>query len=131
MIVVDTSALVAILCDEPEAVRCRDVLENAELCVISAGTFQELLVVSAGRGLEEPARRLVAGMRMVVVDVTEELAELGSRCYRRWGKGAHPARLNFGDCFAYAVAEKWDLPLLYVGDDFARTDIRSALDPAP
>lgn len=129
MIVVDTSAIVAVLCDEPEGARCRAVLENADLCVISAGTLQELLVVADGRGLGDAARRLVAGMRMVVVDVTEDLAEAGARAYRRWGKGAHPAKLNFGDCFAYAVAEKWGVPLLYVGDDFARTDVRAALDP--
>lgn len=69
---------------------------------------------------------LVTDLKLEVVDVTDERSRLVAEAYRRWGKGFHPAALNFGDCFAYALAAERGWPLLFVGNDFARTDIRSA-----
>lgn len=123
MIAVDTSALMAIVCNETTADDCQAVLaENSEVC-ISAGTLAEALIVAAARGCLEQLRDLVDRLQFTVVDMTEETAERAAAAYARWGKGNHPAGLNFGDCFAYALAEQRQCPLLFVGNDFAQTDI--------
>ena len=127
MIAIDTSALMAIVRNEATADDCQAVLEaNNEVC-ISAGTLAEALIVATARGHLQEIRDLVDRLRFTVIDATEETAERAALAYARWGKGNHPAGLNFGDCFAYALAEQLNCPLLFVGDDFSRTDIRRAL----
>lgn len=127
MIAIDTSALMAIVRNEVTADDCQAVLEaNNEVC-ISAGTLAESLIVATARGHLQEIRDLVDRLRFTVIDATEETTERAALAYARWGKGNHPAGLNFGDCFAYALAEQLNCPLLFVGDDFSRTDIRPAL----
>jgi ribonuclease VapC len=127
VIVVDTSALVAIILKEDDASLCRDVLRESETMLISAGTLAEALIVAHDRGIHDEMAELVRGNALQVIDVTEERSGRVADAYRRWGRGFHPASLNFGDCFAYALAAEHDWPLLYVGNDFSQTDIRSAL----
>lgn len=126
MIIVDTSALMAILLGEVDSDACMDVLEGAEALVISAGTVAEALIVAGRRGVGEEMRRLLDGLGFEISPVTPAAARLVADAYAKWGKGTHPAGLNFGDCFAYALASERAVPLLYVGDDFAQTDISSA-----
>ena len=127
MIVVDTSALMAIVLDEPAAERCMAVLETEDSLLISAGTLAEALIVGARRGIGEEIAELVAGVDLEVVPVTSASARRVAGAYARWGKGIHPAALNFGDCFAYALAAEQDCPLLFVGKDFLSTDVKQAL----
>lgn len=131
MIVVDTSALVAIILKEAGAISCRDILRDSDDNLISAGTLAEALIVASGRGIRDEMAELVSGNALQVVDVTATVSQRVADAYRRWGRGFHRASLNFGDCFAYALAAERNCPLLYVGDDFAQTDIISAIkDPA-
>jgi ribonuclease VapC len=128
MIVVDTSAFLAIVLGEPEGRQCFDALTVADGIAISAGTLAEALIVSGRRGAAERLKTLTANLGTEVVPVTEDMARQVADAYTRWGKGIHPARLNFGDCFAYALAIERACPLLFIGGDFARTDVVSALD---
>jgi ribonuclease VapC len=82
------------------------------------------LIVSARRGLAKDVAGLVASLNFTVAPVLEADARRVGEAHDRWGKGVHPAALNFGDCFAYALAKERDCPLLYVGNDFAQTDVR-------
>lgn len=127
MIAVDTSALMAIVLHEPQARACADVLHTDVLLIISSVTYAEALIVSARRDVSPRMTRLLEQLQLQAVDVTPEVSRRIGEIYRRWGKGFHPAALNFGDCFAYDMAKQHDCPLLYVGSDFARTDIASAL----
>lgn len=127
MIVVDTSALMAILLDEHEAAACMDTLSDVDTLAISAGTIAEALIVADRRNVGPEMRRLIDGLGFHVSPVTLAAARRVADAYARWGKGIHPAGLNFGDCFAYALANETASPLLYVGDDFAATDLPSAL----
>ena len=127
MIVVDTSALMAILLDEPAAPGCIDALSGTDTLAISAGTLAEALIVADRRNCGQEMRRLIDGLGFQVFPVTPAAARQVADAYARWGKGAHPAGLNFGDCFAYALAHETASPLLYVGDDFAATDLQLAL----
>lgn len=127
MIAVDTSALLAVALDQPEAGRCAAVLAADDLLLISAGTLAEALLVAALRGVDDEVAHLLEGLPFEVVPVTAASARRVAHAYRRWGKGQHPARLNFGDCFAYETARAHGCPLLFVGNDFAQTDIESAL----
>jgi ribonuclease VapC len=126
VIAVDTSALMAILLDEPEAEACMDVLQATEALAISAGTVAEALIVAERRNLRPEMRRMVEGLGFEVASVTAGTARRMADAHARWGKGIHPAGLNFGDCFAYVLAIERDAPLLYVGEDFSRTDVRPA-----
>lgn len=127
MIAVDTSALMAIVLDEAAADACVDALASQDRLLISAGTVAETLIVARRRGVGEEMERLLDQLGFEIVSVTPPIARAVARAYGRWGKGVHPAGLNFGDCFAYALATAHSCPLLYVGDDFARTDIQGAL----
>ena len=127
MIAVDTSALMAILLDEPEAEACIGVLEGEGALLISAATVAEALVVAARRGVGEEMARLIDGLGFEIVAVTAASASRVATAYGNWGKGIHPAGLNFGDCFAYELARAQGCPLLFVGADFARTDVTRAL----
>lgn len=127
MIAVDTSALMAIVLDEPSANACMSALEAEIEILISAGTIAEALIVSARRNVHEEMTTLIEGLGFDVVPVTLASARRIAEAYERWGKGLHAAGLNLGDCFAYEVAKEHACPLLYVGEDFERTDIKAAL----
>jgi ribonuclease VapC len=127
LIVVDSSALFAILQGEAEAEDCRRVIADARDLLIAAPTLTETLVVSLGRQLHSEMANLIAALDLRVVPLTEALAYAAVRAYRDWGKGINPASLNICDVFAYALAKEHDCPLLFVGDDFALTDVAPAL----
>lgn len=127
MIAVDTSALMAIVLDEARADDCDNVLRQEAEFVISAGTLAEAMIVSDARNMLPEMMRLIDGLGFDVIPVTAATASRVSQAYRRWGKGYHAANLNFGDCFSYDAAKVNDCPLLFVGDDFRKTDIRPAL----
>ncbi|EHR04136.1 type II toxin-antitoxin system VapC family toxin [Bradyrhizobium sp. WSM471] len=126
MIAVDTSALMAIVLDEPQADACITALETADEILISAASVAESLIAAARRGVDEEMNRLINDLGLNVISVTQTSAERVAQIYSRWGKGIRPAGLNFGDCFAYDVAKENGCALLYVGDDFAKTDIVAA-----
>lgn len=127
MIVVDTSALMAIVLDEPGAEACMTAMEAESEILISAGTVAEALIVARRRNVGEEMAELINGMGFEIVSITPPMASSIANAYDRWGKGVHRAALNLGDCFAYALAADRDCPLLYVGNDFGLTDIGSAL----
>lgn len=129
MIAVDTSALMAIALDEPQADALMSLLEAERSLAISAVTVAEALIVGRGRGVAAEIHKVVDrfDFQVGVVDLAEARRVAGA--YARWGKGMHAAALNFADCFAYALAKQQDCPLLFVGNDFARTDVRSGLAP--
>ena len=127
MIVVDTSALIAILLRETAADACKAVLEAADEVLISAGTLAEALVVSSRRGVRDELSMIVEGVAFEVVEVTVASARRVGDAYDRWGKGVGTAGLNFGDCFAYELAMARACPLLFIGDDLSKTDVASAL----
>jgi ribonuclease VapC len=129
-VIVDSSALVAILRDEPDAAVYAAAIENASECHISAATLLETAIVIDGYRDPIVSRRLddlLREARIVIEPVTESQARIARQAYRDYGRGSgHPARLNFGDCFAYALARERGEPLLFKGDDFRHTDIRPA-----
>lgn len=127
MIAIDTSALLAILLREPTADRCKARLETGDQVLISAGTLAEALLVAHRRGLGEAMEHLLKGLDLEIVTVDAAEARRVAQVHARWGRDRDAASLNFGDCFAYAVAKRYDCPLLFVGDDFGRTDIASAI----
>ncbi|ESX17551.1 type II toxin-antitoxin system VapC family toxin [Mesorhizobium sp. M1148] len=127
MIVVDTSALMAIVLAEPQSSACIAALEAEDDILISAGTVAEALIVADRRNVGEEMAGLIDGLGFEVPAVTPASGRRIAEAYGRWGKGIHPAGLNFGDCFAYEVAKDRACRLLYVGDDFSKTDIESAL----
>jgi len=127
MIAVDTSALMAILLNEPEASACADALATNDRIVISAGTVAEALIVAGRRKIDEEMAGLIDGLGLEIDSVTPAVARRVADSYARWGKGYDPAGLNFGDCFSYEIAKTRECPLLYVGADFARTDVVSVL----
>jgi ribonuclease VapC len=127
MIAVDTSAVIAIVLNEPEADALAAALEAEDQLLISAGTVAEALIVAGRRNVGEEVAQLIDGLGFEIVNVTPASAQRIAAAYAKWGKGVHPAALNFGDCFAYEVAKEHHCPLLYVGEDFSRTDIEAAL----
>ena len=129
MIAIDTSALMAIVLDEAQSTACKDVIGTEDEVLISAATVAEALIVASRRNVEDEMISLIEGLGLIVVPLSAAAARRVALAYARWGKGAHPARLNFGDCFAYAVAKEHDCPLLYVGKDFERTDLLAAVSP--
>ena len=129
--IVDSSALIAILAGEPDAEELNDVLSGAVRPALSVANYLEAAIVldrhPARRAGEKLDRYLVAG-QVELADVTESQARIARAAYRNFGRGTgHPAGLNFGDCFAYALAIDRDASLLYKGNDFKHTDVRSAL----
>lgn len=127
MIVVDTSALIAVLAEEPSAAACDAVLrDRTDLC-ISAGTLTEAMIVALGRRISVEMEQLLARLAIEIVPVSAETARRAADGYTRWGRGYHPAALNFGDCFAYALAMERGAPLLFVGNDFNQTDVTAVL----
>jgi ribonuclease VapC len=127
--IVDTSALIAILRDEPEARACASAIESSAIRRVSAANFVETALIDASRDPVASRRfdDLIREALIIVEPVTEAQARIAREAYRDFGKGSgHPAKLNFGDCFAYALAKVTAEPLLFKGDDFARTDIEPA-----
>lgn len=127
MIAVDTSALMAIVLNDPQADACAAAIEVADEILISAGTVAEALIVAARRNVGEEMERLIYGLGFEIVSVTSAAAQRIAQAYGQWGKGVHPAALNFGDCFAYEVAREYGCRLLYVGEDFKKTNLESVL----
>ena len=130
MIAVDASAVVAILFGEPEAGAFDSVLSGPVSCSISAVSVLEAETVVRGRTTEDLVplvRRLLSLRNVRIVPLDDVQAQLASDAYGRFGKGFHAARLNLGDCAAYALAKSMDAPLLYKGDDFAQTDLVAAV----
>ena len=123
MIVVDTSALMAVVLGEPKAEACIVALEKEPALAISAGTVAEALIVAEHRNVQPELESLLDGLGFEVVPVSTAMARRVADAYARWGKGMHRAALNFGDCFAYALAKERGCRLLYVGADFAHTDV--------
>jgi ribonuclease VapC len=127
--IVDTSALIAILRDEPEARACASAIESSAIRRVSAANFVETALIDASRDPVASRRfdDLIREALIIVEPVTEAQARIAREAYRDFGNGSgHPAKLNFGDCFAYALAKVTAEPLLFKGDDFARTDIEPA-----
>jgi ribonuclease VapC len=127
--VADTSALVAVLLREPTADRLTGALDQAPVIRCSAVSLVEAAMVMQGRLGERGERELdllLARLRVEIVPVTVEQAEVARSAFRRFGKGRHPAGLNFGDCFSYALARALGEPLLFVGNDFSQTDVQVA-----
>ncbi len=130
MIVIDTSAVLAILNDEPERRSFNEVIEKAARCLISASSFVETCIVLEARKGYEGVRDFdlfVASAGIEVTDVDAEQGELARTAFRKFGKGRHAANLNFGDCFSYALAKAYDAPLLFKGHDFSQTDVKRAV----
>lgn len=129
--IVDTSALVAILAAEPDHERLVLALETAGWRSMSAGSWIELGAVLTrrfGGAMIDDLDNLMSELRVAIEPVTVEQAHIGRAAYQRYGRGSgHAADLNFGDCFSYALAKATGRPLLFKGDDFARTDIAAAL----
>jgi ribonuclease VapC len=124
---IDTSALVAILMKEPEGATFKTVMLNYSLLVMSAASLLEARMVLHGRHPALPGEldALVVEMRIEIEPVTASQSDLAFEAFRRYGMGTgHRAGLNFGDCFAYALAIERNAPLLFKGDDFLHTDVR-------
>jgi ribonuclease VapC len=124
--IVDTSAIVAILDQEPEADRIARTLASTSERVVSAATLVEVGIVMQARRGDDGARDLdllLAKLRIEILPFTARQAEIARKAFRRYGRGRHDAKLNFGDCLAYAVAKDESAPLLFKGDDFGRTDV--------
>jgi ribonuclease VapC len=127
VIAIDTSALMAIALGEAAADACMRALATEAELVISAGTVAEALIVAARHNVGDEMSRLIDGLGLDIVSVTPASARRIAAAYSRWGRGAHPAGLNFGDCFSYEVAKEHACSLLYVGEDFSKTDLTSAV----
>ena len=126
MITADTSAIIAVLLGETGYQNIEETLASGAL-QMCAGTYAELLIVTTGKGLRTQLSALLAALDITFIPVDAEMAEGAGDACEKWGKGRHPASLNFGDCFAYALAKATDTPLLFVGNDFAQTDVRRAV----
>lgn len=128
--ILDSSALVAIVHQESDARRLFDAIEQAPSVSISAATFVETAVVIDSRHNPVASRKLddfCNDIGLAIVPLDEAQARIAREAYRDFGRGSgHPARLNFGDCFAYALAKSEDIPLLCTGGDFAKTDVALA-----
>jgi ribonuclease VapC len=130
--VIDTSALIAVLLSDPLAPRLVTAIEAASPRLLSATNLLEAAMVIESRKGEIGGRELdllLYRSAVEVVPVDHDQAEIARTAWRQFGKGRHPAGLNYGDCFAYALARARRLPLLFQGDDFARTDIEAAIRP--
>ena len=124
--VFDTSAILAILQNEPERRKFNEAIETAETRSLSTASFVECSMILESRYGADGVRDLdlfIAKAQVSLRAVDEEQADLARRAFRKYGKGRHPAGLNFGDCFSYALARALDEPLLFKGNDFGQTDI--------
>lgn len=127
--IVASSAIIAVLRNEPEAVPIIEALQRESACRMSAVTYAEAGIVTDSNRNPILSRRfddLLRDVGIRIEPVTPEQAGIARQAYRDFGKGRHKAGLNFGDCFAYALAKELDEPLLFKGDDFRHTDIVAA-----
>lgn len=123
--IIDTSALVAILDQEPEAPKIARSLAFAPERTLSAANLVEAGIVMQARRGDDGARDLdllLAKLRVDIAEVTASQADIARKAFRRYGRGRHAANLNFGDCFAYALAKDKSVPLLFKGNDFGQTE---------
>jgi ribonuclease VapC len=130
MIVVDSSALIAILDKEPDAALYAEAIAEADTPLISAATLLELHIVMLNRHGARAAQivdRLIQNAALQIEDFTAQHVALAREAYDRYGKGGNVAGLNYGDCFSYALAKATGLPLLFKGQDFSKTDLVAAL----
>jgi ribonuclease VapC len=133
MIALDSSALLAIVLEEPERGTFETMLARHD-CVIGAPTVLEAQMAASSRGGthgNRSLRHILFRPTVEIIDFTAELEEIAFEAFERYGRGRHPAKLNFGDCMAYAVAKRAKAPLLYKGDDFSKTDIPAAVPQGP
>jgi ribonuclease VapC len=130
VIVIDSSALIAILRREPEADGFLQIVAEAVSCLLSSVSLLETSMVLAGRTGDATSwtelDALIARARIEVVAQDAELTEAARAAFLRYGRGRHPAALNLGDCASYALAKHYDVPLLFKGADFPRTDLQAA-----
>lgn len=127
--IVDTSVIIAILRDEPDATEIAEALQQADVCRMSVVNYVEAAIVTDSNQDPVLSRRLddlIRDARIQIETVNFEQARVAREAYRDFGKGRHRARLNLGDCFAYALARVTGEPLLYKGSDFNHTDIEAA-----
>ena len=127
--IVDTSAIIAILRDEKEAPAMAEAMDQEPSCRVSAVSYVEAAVVVDGSRDPVASRRFDDFLReaeILIEPVTAQQAKIAREAYRDFGKGRHRAGLNFGDCFAYALAKVTGEPLLFIGDDFCHTDVDAA-----
>lgn len=129
--IVDTSALVAVLRQEPECLAFARALDASEEARISAASYLELAIVIDSRRDSVMSRvidEIIEMFNIQIEPVTVEQARIARQAYRDYGRGSgHPANLNFGDCFSYALARSKREPILFKGSDFSATDLRSAI----
>ena len=127
--IVDTSAIIAVLRNEPDAMDVGEALQRSAVCRVSAVSYVEAGIVTDSNKNPVLSRRLddlIRDVRMRIEAVTLQQAQIARQAYRDFGKGRHKAGLNLGDCFAYALAKDLDEPLLFKGNDFKHTDIEVA-----
>jgi ribonuclease VapC len=127
--IIDTSALVALLDQESEAERIAHAVALSSERILSAANLVEIGIVMQARRGDDGARDLdllLAKLKVDIAAVTANHADIARKAFRRYGRGRHAANLNFGDCFAYALAKEKSAPLLFKGDDFGRTDVMVA-----
>ena len=132
MIVVDTSAIVAIVRHEPEELIFTDILDSSSAAIMSAVSFVEAHMVLIGRRLRadlEAVEKTMTALGIDIVEVSHDQIGLAIGGFLTYGKGRNPAHLNLADCFAYALAKSRGVPLLFKGDDFPQTDIIPAWRP--
>jgi len=132
VIVVDTSIVIAIIKDEPEAATFVDILDESQMTIMSVVSYVEAHMVTNNRRLRTEATdvdNILAAAGIEIVDVTRDQAGLAVSAFLAYGKGRNRARLNLADCFSYALAKSRGAPLLFKGDDFSRTDIVPAWRP--
>ena len=130
--VIDTSAVLAILCDEPERHHFNELIVSYPSRLISVGTYLESAIVTEarfGRSGVHSLKLFLSAAAVEFVSCDREQAEIAATAYSVYGKGRHKASLNFGDCFAYALSKQRGEPLLFKGDDFVHTDVISVTHP--
>ena len=124
--VIDTSAVIAILLNEPERDMFIRLIQSSSTRLLSAATLLEAsMVIDSRKGALGRADLdlFIRDASLEIIAVTEQQAEIARSAFRRFGKGRHPARLNFGDCFSYALAKAMNQPLLFKGQEFSKTDL--------
>ncbi|UVK50150.1 type II toxin-antitoxin system VapC family toxin (plasmid) [Mesorhizobium sp. AR02] len=127
--VIDTSAIVAILRSEPEAARLEQALVSDPIRLVPATCVLEARMVLVSRRGEHALAEIDLWLHKIganIIPVDSELVDLATQAWLSYGKGRHPAALNFADCFSYALAKRADEPLLFIGKDFSQTDIEAA-----
>jgi ribonuclease VapC len=133
-VIVDASAMITVVLEEPGFETYLDTLLQSSANRMSAATFLEAAIVVDRLPNPRASIRfneLISELEMIIEPVSVDQARIAREAHSRFGRGTgHPARLNFGDCFAYALAKNLDEPLLFIGQDFVHTDIRPALDDA-